>query len=202
MPRYTKEVLLSGIVALLVTGCSSTQSYQTRAYIDTPNRVDQEREGGNRGYLTGKPKADTGDHKKTRQVFVVELSKEEVPGAGAEVKAPAPRRTVIEPAASTVTTPVPAASSRRQAQPIAIPNFDEEKTLSAPAVAATGYTDYTVEKGDTLQKISKKFYNTYRRWNEIFEANKDVMADPNKLKPGMKIKIPGGREEAPEPNLK
>lgn len=201
MPRHTKEIFLTGIMALLVAGCSSTQTYQSRAYIDNKERVDQAREGGNRGYIMGTPKPDTSEHKKTRQVFVVELSKEEVPAPGAEVTAPAPRRTTT--AAPVMTEPAqPAVSTRRQAQPVVIPNFDEEKAPARSSVAAAGYSDYTVEKGDTLQKISKKFYNTYRRWNEIFEANKDVMSDPNKLKPGMKIRIPGGREEAPEPNLK
>ncbi len=50
--------------------------------------------------------------------------------------------------------------------------------------------NYTVQSGDTLGKISRKFYGTSARWQEIFNYNQDVLSDPAKLKPGMEIKIP------------
>lgn len=49
---------------------------------------------------------------------------------------------------------------------------------------------YVVEKDDTLQKISKKFYGSYHQWLKIYEYNRDVIADPHMLKQGKKIKIP------------
>ncbi len=52
------------------------------------------------------------------------------------------------------------------------------------------YKDYTVEENDTLQRISQKFYGTTRRWMLIYEENKDTLDAPDKIYPGMKIRIP------------
>ncbi len=49
---------------------------------------------------------------------------------------------------------------------------------------------YTVVTGDTLTRISEKVYGSRARWKEIYDANTDVMANPNSLKVGMKLKIP------------
>lgn len=50
--------------------------------------------------------------------------------------------------------------------------------------------DYVVKNGDTLQKISDKVYGTTKKWKKIYEANKDVLKGPDKIKPGQKIVIP------------
>lgn len=47
---------------------------------------------------------------------------------------------------------------------------------------------YEVKGGDNLSKIAKKYPNM--TWQKIFEANKGVIKDPNKIFPGQKIKIP------------
>ena len=49
---------------------------------------------------------------------------------------------------------------------------------------------YEVVAGDTLSKISKKFYGDANKYMKIFEANKDQLSDPNKIKVGQKLKIP------------
>jgi len=49
---------------------------------------------------------------------------------------------------------------------------------------------YTVQSGDTLGSIAKKFYGDGRRWPTIAAANKDVLPDPNRLRVGMKLRIP------------
>jgi len=49
---------------------------------------------------------------------------------------------------------------------------------------------YTIKKGDTLQKVSYKFYGTHKKWKKIFDANDDVLKDSNSVYPGMKIKVP------------
>lgn len=49
---------------------------------------------------------------------------------------------------------------------------------------------YTVQKGDTLSAISKQFYGKASRWNAIFEANRDQLDDPDRIKPGQVLKIP------------
>ena len=49
---------------------------------------------------------------------------------------------------------------------------------------------YEVVGGDTLSKIAKKFYGDASKYMKIFEANKDQLKDPDKIKVGQKLKIP------------
>lgn len=49
---------------------------------------------------------------------------------------------------------------------------------------------YTVESGDSLSAISKKLYGNANRWQEIFEANRDQLDDPDLIHPGQTLKIP------------
>ena len=49
---------------------------------------------------------------------------------------------------------------------------------------------YEVVAGDNLSKIAKKFYGDANQYLKIFEANKDQLSDPDKVKVGQKLKIP------------
>lgn len=49
---------------------------------------------------------------------------------------------------------------------------------------------HTVVKGDTLSAISKTYYGTWRLYPEIFEANKPMLSDPDKIYPGQVLRIP------------
>lgn len=49
---------------------------------------------------------------------------------------------------------------------------------------------YVVQGGDSLSKISKKFYGDAGSWKKIFEANKDVVKNPDLIQPGWKLRIP------------
>jgi nucleoid-associated protein YgaU len=49
---------------------------------------------------------------------------------------------------------------------------------------------YTVVSGDTLSKISKTQYGDANKYMTIFEANKPMLADPNKIYPGQVLRIP------------
>jgi len=60
---------------------------------------------------------------------------------------------------------------------------------SLPQPKAMGQS-YTVQAGDTLSKISKHFYGDANRYTKIFEANRDQLTDPDKIKPGQVLKIP------------
>ena len=62
------------------------------------------------------------------------------------------------------------------------------KSGSQPPASA-GRT-YAVQSGDTLSKISKQFYGNANEYMKIFEANRDVLSDPNKISPGQTLKIP------------
>ncbi|MDR5616049.1 peptidoglycan-binding protein LysM [Arsenophonus sp.] len=49
---------------------------------------------------------------------------------------------------------------------------------------------YTVVAGDTLSAISKKVYGDANLYQQIFEANKPMLKDPNKIYPGQVLIIP------------
>jgi LysM repeat protein len=64
---------------------------------------------------------------------------------------------------------------------------DESSGAGAPAWQSR---TYTVEKGDTLSGIAKKFYGDASDYNQIFEANKPMLSDPDKIYPGQVLRIP------------
>lgn len=49
---------------------------------------------------------------------------------------------------------------------------------------------YVVQKGDTLSKIADEYYGDARLYTKIFEANRDILSNPDKIKPGQKLRIP------------
>lgn len=49
---------------------------------------------------------------------------------------------------------------------------------------------YTVQAGDTLSKIAKAHLGDANAYMKIFEANKDQLSDPDKIKPGQVLNIP------------
>ncbi|HYE86279.1 MAG TPA: LysM peptidoglycan-binding domain-containing protein [Vicinamibacterales bacterium] len=51
-------------------------------------------------------------------------------------------------------------------------------------------TTYTVKSGDTLSKIAREHLGDANAYMKIFEANKDQLNDPDKIKPGQVLKIP------------
>jgi nucleoid-associated protein YgaU len=60
----------------------------------------------------------------------------------------------------------------------------------AAAAAAAALSTYTVQAGDTLSKIAKDRLGNANAYMQIFDANKDQLTDPNKIKPGQVLKIP------------
>ena len=63
---------------------------------------------------------------------------------------------------------------------------------SAPAAqpAAAPTISYTVQSGDTLSAIAKKFLGNANEYMDIFNANRDQLTDPDMIKPGQVLKIP------------
>lgn len=49
---------------------------------------------------------------------------------------------------------------------------------------------HTVVSGDTLSKIAGKYYGDVQKYNIIFEANKPMLSDPDKIYPGQVLRIP------------
>lgn len=60
----------------------------------------------------------------------------------------------------------------------------------APNEAAWTSKTYTVESGDTLSKIAKSQYGDASKYTQIFEANKPMLKDPDKIYPGQVLRIP------------
>jgi nucleoid-associated protein YgaU len=58
-----------------------------------------------------------------------------------------------------------------------------------PAMGTSGKT-YTVQPGDTLHKIARKYLGDGNAFMQIFNANKDQLTDPDKLTPGQVLKLP------------
>jgi nucleoid-associated protein YgaU len=99
---------------------------------------------------------------------------------------------------------------RKDDPPKAKPDFSNvqsgsSSTASAPA-APTGTTGtstpsgttgtssggtYVVVKGDSLSKIAKREYGDAAKWRRIYEANQDIIKDPDLIYPGQTLKIPG-----------
>ena len=67
-----------------------------------------------------------------------------------------------------------------------IPDFSNVESGSS----STATKIYEVKPGDSLSKIAKQEYGDANKWPQIFEANKDILKDPNKIYPGQKLKIP------------
>ena len=59
-------------------------------------------------------------------------------------------------------------------------------------MSAAEDSTYTTQKGDTLSKIAQKVYGDKERWKDIYDANRDVLKDPNKLWVNQQLVIPGG----------
>jgi nucleoid-associated protein YgaU len=66
------------------------------------------------------------------------------------------------------------------------------KSTGGPGAAAASQpsTTYTVKAGDTLSKIAKETLGNANQYMEIFNANRDQLEDPDKIKPGQVLKIP------------
>ena len=66
----------------------------------------------------------------------------------------------------------------------------EQITGGGGGSGGAGERTYTVVKGDTLSHIAKDHYGKASKWQVIFEANRDQLADPDKIFPGQVLKIP------------
>ena len=170
--------------ALVLSGCV------VRTYPLTKERVDQNL-AGNRGYLKGNaPAGEEKERPTTRTTQVVEI----------ELRSPI-RFEKAPKVKSRETVPVTQAEeqlmeegNRGYLTQSTIPEVSEQ--------AAQAFEKYTVAKGDTLQKISKKFYGTTKRWNKIYDANKDTLKAPDKIRVGQVLNIPTEGLKETKENLK
>jgi LysM repeat protein len=64
------------------------------------------------------------------------------------------------------------------------------RAAAAPSGASQQQTTYTVKAGDTLSKIAQQHLGSANAYMDIFNANRDQLQDPDKIKPGQVLKIP------------
>lgn len=200
--RLRKEIVMSRnsfkyfalmMIMIFSVGCAN-RGVTIKGYIQDKERLDQNLRGGNAGYLYGEPKEeDLVPGKKTRKVYVVEFTKATEEVAQKEYSSSGyadsevydekyPRKTLPEDLKQRYTVP-----------DISLPAFDDDIPVveqQQSSLPEGTYIEYTVMKDDTLQKISKKFYDSYSKWPIIYDANKDVIQSPHVIKPGIVIKIP------------
>lgn len=177
------------IFAFMLTGCV------VRTYPLTRDRVDQDINAGNKGYLQGSAPAssEVKEKKETRTTQIVEIELhspikfEKAPKLAAPQ--PAPIEKIEEPAVE---------GNKGYITQSIVPEISE----SGPE------TKYTVKRGDTLQKISRRFYGTTKRWKKIFNANQSVLKGADRVYPGQTLSIPDVNEakghalKEPKENLK
>ena len=76
---------------------------------------------------------------------------------------------------------------------LAVGNVDMVSTVVDHITVQDGQPEsrmYTVKSGDTLSKIAGEVYGNVGDYNKIFEANKPMLSDPNKIYPGQVLRIP------------
>lgn len=70
-----------------------------------------------------------------------------------------------------------------------VPDFSNVKGGSS-STAPSAQKVYVVVSGDSLSKIAQREYGNANQWNRIYEANRDILKDPDKIFPGQKLRIP------------
>lgn len=70
---------------------------------------------------------------------------------------------------------------------VGVASVDDQLQVAAPQPQSTYYK---VQSGDTLSKIAKTHYGDAMRYPEIFEANRPMLKDPDKIYPGQVLRIP------------
>ena len=71
-----------------------------------------------------------------------------------------------------------------------IPQWKDEVVADIKATGGAAAETYTVKSGDTLSKIAKEHLGDANAYMDIFNANKDQLTDPDKIKPGQVLKMP------------
>lgn len=179
-----------GLFCLVLSGCV------VRTYKVVRDRVDQDLATGNRGYLTGNlaEDAEWTERKLTRETQVVEIELDfpikfaKGPKQPKEIKSRVEREIPQEEEIAEEEEEEDIIGNRgyvvsEQRTPVIEDDFEKD------------FEKYTVQKNDTLQKISQKLYGTTKKWNKIYQMNKDVLSAPDKIYPGQVISVPAVQTE-------
>ncbi len=175
--------MMLSVLSFILSGCV------VRTYPLERERVDQDLSVGNRGYLQGQPPSEeVAERQTTRTTRVVEIE------LHPPIKFEGARGTASGKKDEVKAEEMTSEGNRGYITRSVTPEVAE------PSAEST--EKYIVKKGETLQKISLKYYGTTKKWNKIFEANKDKLKAPNKIYPGQVIDIPVEQLKEPKENLK
>ncbi len=190
MKKLAVYCVVGFVGIFILSGCV------VRTYQVTRDRVDQNLNEGNRGYIEGTPPpaAETAEKPTTRTKRVIEI----------ELHNPIH---VVKPPSEETKEAATTAAAPTMAEPQRLPEPQRELALPKREVTGTSRPQvnvekYTVKKGDTLQKISEKYFGTTKKWYRIYEFNKEVLKTPSKIYPGQVINIPLEPLKEPKRNLK
>ena len=81
----------------------------------------------------------------------------------------------------------------RESIPSPPPSQEAQRTRAEqPTPMPTGATErwHDVASGDSLSKLAARYYGDGTQWMRIFEANRNVLTDPDRIKIGQKLRIP------------
>ena len=160
-------------LVIFAAGCG----LETRTYVMTKDRVGLDQNNGNGGCVVGKCPPAPAPKETTRKIYVLEITKP-VPESEVQKIEQTAVNAITESAETPSVSTVPAAQPQA-AGPVAVANGGNMQARV-----------YTVQKDDTLQKISKKLFGSYGKWYKIYKANKNKIKNPNILKPGTVLTIP------------
>ena len=199
-----------GLLGIALSGCVVTTTTQ----VVEMERVDQELSGNvNRGYLRGNPpQEEVKPRKTTRQVIRTDV---ELPTLAELQRAPSKDEELngnkgyllsqqqLENQGLQFFSDEPeTAANEAELTPLESPETDFaqeaigelEPVMQAKQEELTEpiFEEYIVQKGDTLQSIAAKpnVYGKSSQWVKLYRANKGILSSPDKIYPGMKIKIP------------
>lgn len=97
---------------------------------------------------------------------------------------------VSAPSAAPTAVPVSAPTAAPAAPAAATPTAAAKPPPPPPAPSASGEVIHTVQKGETLGHISRKYYGKSSEWRRILKANRDQLPTEKALRPGMKLRVP------------
>jgi nucleoid-associated protein YgaU len=102
-----------------------------------------------------------------------------------------PGETFFVPTLESIAPPTPTIPQAKPAAPgVATPAAPGQPIEKPVAKGVTEDGFYVVQKGDVLGTIAQKVYGSSKKWQKIFDANRDLLKDANALKVGMKLRIP------------
>ena len=156
-----RRIAMGLLGMLLAAGC------RTATRVSEMPRVDLELSGGNRGYVVGQA-PEPGELKQTRKMISTDV---EIPSLYKAKRS--------------------AGGGLVNVGEVAPPETDRDLEDSAPG-AAEAFDTYVVQKGDTLSTIAARpeIYGHGLAWRRIYDANRDILKSPDKIRVGMKLKIP------------